>query len=108
MSLVSRVTLDVPIALGHRVDGAARRRRMQAADVLDAAISRAIEVDAAPVLARVAAETAEALRLRGLSLPPKGWPAHVVRQHVDVPRIVGMLDVLVRDGGGWAWRRAGR
>ncbi len=105
MTLTERITLHIDDRYARLADAHARRTGVLRQDLYDD-IARSIVADGeAATLARLAQRAVAALAALGHHVPARGWPAHVVRQHVEVHRFVGEADRLVRHGDGWTWQR---
>lgn len=105
MTLAERITLHIDERFARIADAHARRIGVLRQDLYDD-LARSIVADGeAATLARLGSEAAAALTALGHSIPASGWPAHVVRQYVEVHRFVGEADRLVRQSEGWTWQR---
>lgn len=105
MTLASRVTLYVAPDVAGRMEAISRATGELRQDVADAAIRSLLDAEEPAVLARIANEAAAELRRKCIAIPADGLRAASVRRHVEVPRLVGEGDRLVRAGEGYLWQR---
>lgn len=105
MSVCQTRTIVVASNAQRAISMLARERRITVTEAADDFFRVVLNREEPATLARIAREVGAALRARRIGIPADGLSASTIRDHVEVPSIVGHADRLVRAGDGWAWQR---